>query len=129
MEAIGTASPPAGSSQTNETAVIDSAGELAVEEEPVRTDVQPEEPPAEELAPARPVAPLVIPTAVSLTNRGIERLNEGRVQESIDQFTKALAMDPKYAEAWERRAEAYAQMGRNYEADEDRRRLATIDPV
>jgi Tfp pilus assembly protein PilF len=64
-----------------------------------------------------------------LTNRGIERFNEGKLQESIDQFTKALAMDSNHAEAWERRAEAYTQLGRNDEADEDRRRLAAINPA
>ncbi|MCH8831359.1 MAG: tetratricopeptide repeat protein [Chloroflexi bacterium] len=64
-----------------------------------------------------------------MTNRGIERFNEGKVQESIDQFTKALAMDPNHAEAWERRAEAYTRLGRNDEADEDRRRLAAINPA
>ena len=70
-----------------------------------------------------------IPTAVGLTNRGIERLNKGKVQESVDQFTKALAMDPNYAEAWEQRAEAYSQLGRNDDAEEDRRRLAAINPA
>jgi Tfp pilus assembly protein PilF len=64
-----------------------------------------------------------------LTSRGIERFNEGKVQESIDQFTKALAMDSNHAEAWERRAEAYTRLGRNDEADEDRRRLAAINPA
>jgi Tfp pilus assembly protein PilF len=64
-----------------------------------------------------------------LTNRGIERFNEGKFQESIDQFTKALAMDPNHVEAWERRAETYTQLGRNDEADEDRRRLAAINPA
>ena len=130
-EAIGTASAPVGSTQTDEPPVIESQAESTVEEEPLAPDVQHEESPAEEPAPApvRPLAPLVIPTAVGLTNRGIERLDEGRVQESIDQFTKALAMDPNHAEAWERRAEAYTQLGRNDEAEEDRRRLAAINPA
>ena len=132
-EAIGTASAPVGSTQTDEAPVIELEAESTVEQEALPPDAQPEDPPVEEPAPvpapARPLAPLVIPTAVSLTNRGIERLNEGRIQESIDQFTKALAMDPNYAEAWERRAEAYTQLGRNDEAADDRRRLAAINPA
>ncbi len=135
-EAIGTASAPVESTQTDEPPVIESEAESTVEEEPLPLDVQPEAPPAEEPpaekpapVPVRPLAPLVIPTAVSLTNRGIERFNEGKLQESIDQFTKALAMDSNHAEACERRAEAYTQLGRNDEADEDRRRLAAINPA
>ncbi len=135
-EAIGTASAHVESTQTDEPPVIESEAKPTVEEEPLPLDVQPEAPPAEEPpaekpapVPVRPLAPLVIPTAVSLTNRGIERFNEGKLQESIDQFTKALAMDSNHAEAWERRAEAYTQLGRNDEADEDRRRLAAINPA
>ncbi|KAA1286582.1 MAG: tetratricopeptide repeat protein, partial [SAR202 cluster bacterium] len=48
--------------------------------------------------------------------------------ESIDQFTKAIALDPNYAEAWEKRAEAYAQMGRSQQAEEDRRHLQALAP-
>jgi len=135
-EAIGTASAHVESTQTDEPPVIESEAKPTVEEEPLPLDVQPEAPPAEEPpaekpapVPVRPLAPLVIPTAVSLTNRGIERFNEGKLQESIDQFTKALAMDSNHAEACERRAEAYTQLGRNDEADEDRRRLAAINPA
>ena len=122
-ETLGAATAPVEPTATEEAPTIESA----VEEEPLPPEVQIEELPAEEPAPVRPAPSLGIPTAVSLTNRGIERANEGRVQESIDQFTKALAMDPNYAEAWERRAEAYAQLGRNDEAAEDRRRLAAIN--
>ena len=121
------ASTPAESTQVEEPV----AGESVVEEATAPPEVQPEQLPAEEPAPvpapARPLLPQAIPTAVALTNRGIERLNEGRIQESIDQFTKALAMDSNYAVAWEKRAEAFSQMGRDNEAEEDRRRLAAIN--
>jgi Flp pilus assembly protein TadD len=58
----------------------------------------------------------------------MERFQEQKYQESIDQFTKAIALDPNYAEAWEKRAEAYAQMGRSQQAEEDRRHLQALAP-
>lgn len=67
-----------------------------------------------------------LPTAVSLTERGLALYNQGRFQEAIDQFTKAIALDPKYKSAWAHRAEAYAKLGRRKEAAEDMRRLEAI---
>ena len=69
-----------------------------------------------------------IPTAPGMTERGIRLFNLGRTQEAIDQFTKAIALDANHKEAWERRAEAYARLGRDGEAEEDRRRLNSINP-
>lgn len=66
------------------------------------------------------------PTAASMTERGLALFNQGRFQEAIDQFTKAIALDPKYKLAWAHRAEAYAKLGRGTEAAEDRRRLEAI---
>lgn len=68
------------------------------------------------------------PTATGMTERGIHFFNLGRTEESIDQFTKAIALDPNHKEAWERRAEAYATLGRDGDAAEDRRRLNAINP-
>lgn len=68
------------------------------------------------------------PTAQGMTERGIRLFNLGRIQEAIDQFTKAIALDANYKEAWESRAEAYARLGRDGEAAEDRRRLNAINP-
>lgn len=69
-----------------------------------------------------------IPTAPGMTERGIRLFNLGRTQEAIDQFTKAIALDANHKEAWEHRAEAYATLGRDGEAAEDRRRLNAINP-
>lgn len=71
--------------------------------------------------------PGIAPTAATMTARGVSRLDDNRIQEAIDQFTKAIALDPNYREAWELRAEAYAKQGRGEEADEDRRRLQGLD--
>ena len=54
-----------------------------------------------------------------MTARGAVLLSEGKLQEAIDQFTKAIALDPKHREAFERRAEAYTKQGRGERAEED----------
>ena len=72
--------------------------------------------------------PGIAPTAAVMTSRGIERFDEGKFQEAIDQFTKAIALDPNYADAWQRRAEAYTQLGRSEQAEQDRRHLQGLDP-
>ena len=121
LETAGSAAPPA------EIPAAPTPTKSTQVEEPVAAESVVEEAPAPVAPPSRPLLPQAIPTAVALTDRGIERLNEGRIQESIDQFTKALAMDPNYGVAWEKRAEAFSQMGRDDEAEEDRRRLAAIN--
>ena len=68
-----------------------------------------------------------VPTASGMTQWGIDLFDLGRVQESIDQFTKAIALDPNFKMAWERRAESYAKLGRGEQAAEDRRRLRAIN--
>ena len=88
------------------------------------------EPPPEpvETAPAPPPTPAVrrSPTAANLTERGMALFGQGRVQEAIDQFTKAIALDPQYKLAWEKRAEAYGRLGRAEQQAADRRQLETI---
>lgn len=93
-----------------------------------RTDT---EPAGDETAgePARPWGipqPSPAPTAAVMLERGLARLGEGRPQEAIDQFTKALALDANYRQALEQRAEAYAQMGRHELAAADRQRAADV---
>jgi tetratricopeptide (TPR) repeat protein len=104
-----------------------STPEVAPPEEASPEEAEPQESPAaEEIAePTRVFRG--VPTAAALTERGIALFNQRRVQESIDQFTKALALDPSYPPAWEARAEAYSQLGRQDDAAEDRRRLKAIN--
>ena len=102
-----------------------------------RTPARSEAPHPEEAAPQETVAaeqpsashpvPRGMPTAASMTERGAHLFNQGRIQESLDQFTKAIALDPNYVAAWAHRAEAYARLGRGAEAAEDRRRLETLN--
>ena len=67
-----------------------------------------------------------IPTPANMTERGLGLFSQGRLQESIDQFTKAIALDPNYTPALEGRAEAHARLGRGEQAAEDRRRLKAL---
>ena len=86
-----------------------------------RTDIEPGD------EPTRPWGipqPSPAPTAAVMLERGLARLGEGRPQEAIDQFTKALALDANYRQALEQRAEAYAQLGRHELAAADRQRAA-----
>ena len=94
---------------------------------PVPEDEAAPEPSPPPFTPTRRPVNLVPPTAAGMTERGVTMFNQGRFQEAIDQFTKAIALDPTYVEAWARRAEAYAQLGRGTEADEDRRRLDALN--
>jgi len=95
---------------------------------PEAASAEAEEEPETEHEPWGAYQPSIAPTAAVMTSRGIERFDEGRYQEAIDQFTKAIALDPNYADAWQRRAEAYAQLGRSEQAAEDRRHLQGLDP-
>jgi tetratricopeptide (TPR) repeat protein len=65
-------------------------------------------------------------TPAGFTDYGLVLFNQGKFQEAIDQFTKAIALDPKYVPAWARRAEAYLRLGRENKAEEDRRHLEAL---
>ena len=68
-----------------------------------------------------------VPTAEGMTARGELLLSEGKLQEAIDQFTKAIALDPRHREAFEKRAEAYSRQGRQERADEDYRQVQALN--
>ena len=65
-------------------------------------------------------------TPAGFTERGLALIAEEQFQGAIDQFTKAIALDPGYVPAWARRAEAYELMGRQGKAEEDRRHLGGL---
>ncbi len=88
------------------------------------------EPEAEPEPDARPWGipqPGPAPTAAVMTARGEALLNEGKLQEAIDQFTKAIALNPRHREAFERRAEAYTKQGRDERAEEDYRQVQALN--
>ena len=65
--------------------------------------------------------------AVRLTEEGLSNLREGKFRVSVDFFTRAIARDRSYKQAWLSRAEAYDGLGRRASAASDRRQAATID--
>lgn len=65
-------------------------------------------------------------TASGMTEAGLSLLNQGRFREAVDQFTKAIALDPRYREAWVNRAKAYSELGLLDKADADQRQLEAI---
>ena len=93
-------------------------------------NAEPPTAPAEtEAAPAFSVAPLSITrplTAAGMTELGLSLFNQGRVREAVDQFTKAIALDPRYREAWANRAKAYTELGLSEKAAADRQQLEAI---
>ena len=92
--------------------------------EPIPVEPIPVEPiPAE--PPPKPAFRFPL-TAAGLTERGISLFTQDRVQEAVDQFTKAIALDPDYRPAWAKRAEAYLRLGLSQKAEEDQRRLEGI---
>ena len=128
--------PPTDLQTTQPQPVADAPVAEVAAEPTIETDpTQDAEPMSEDLEaePATPYIPWgtydpgVAPTAAVMVSRGIERYEEQKFQEAIDQFTKAITLDPNYAEAWERRAEAYAQLGRSQQAEDDRRHLKGLD--
>ncbi len=110
-DAVETPPPPPATSEPEPALAQDATAE------PIKQEASSPPPPRE---------PRPIPTPANLTARGIELFNEGRFQESIDQFTKAIALDPNYREAWERRAEAYGRLGRPERQKADQSRLEAI---
>jgi tetratricopeptide (TPR) repeat protein len=102
--------------------------ELVSEQNPSTEDSPAEETGGEAVEAAeRPEAPQLVfrrpLTPAGFTEYGLSLFHQGKFQEAIDQFTKAIALDPTYVGAWASRAEAYLRLGRKNKAEEDRRHL------
>ena len=90
-----------------------------------------QQPPAPEADPAAAftATPMKITrplTASAMTEAGLTLFNQGRVREAVDQFTKAIALDPRYRDAWANRAKAYTELGLSEKAAADRAQLEAI---
>jgi predicted O-linked N-acetylglucosamine transferase (SPINDLY family) len=66
--------------------------------------------------------------AKSLTNLGVIRQGEGRLDEALVLHGQALALAPLLAEAWCNRGDAYSDLNRLDEAEADFRRAAQLAP-
>ncbi len=133
--------PKAGASE--EPAAVDSADGEGSSEAEVATDAVPEEaageteryaldaPEVEDAAAGRvgfdsmPTFRQALTPAL-FTGRGAEYSGEGRFQEAVDQFTKAIALDGRYRAALEGRREAYLQLGLEAKAAEDQELLNSL---
>ena len=126
------ATPVAESLSPPEAAQPEAAQPETAQPETPEAEAEPAGVPAPEDTPSaaptyRKIIPVDAPTASAMTERGVRLFNQGRTQEAIDQFTKAIALDANYAEAWAKRAEAYALLGRGDQAAEDQRRLDSLN--
>ena len=122
------------------TAASASASASATIPEPTRAATTTETPPAGAATAVADPAPASVPagfsaepltitqtlTAAAMTERGLTLFNQGRVREAVDQFTKAIALDPRYREAWSSRAKAYTDLGLSDKAAADQRQLEAI---
>ena len=51
------------------------------------------------------------PQASGLMERGIQQMNSNSVRAALDTFDRLIALKPEFAEAWNRRATIYYQIG------------------
>ncbi len=126
-EGVEQGAPTTGASPTQPAADPVMASQQADDAEAAGT-AQPGAPEPEP-APAFSIAPLTITrplTAAGMTELGLSMFNQGRVREAVDQFTKAIALDPRYREAWANRAKAYTELGLSEKAAADRQQLEAI---
>lgn len=116
-------SPASDSSASHPAAEPAMASQHVDEAEATAPAAQAEPAPAFSMAPLTITRPL---TAAGMTDLGLSLFNQGRVREAVDQFTKAIALDPRYREAWANRARAYTELGLNEKAAADRQQLEAI---
>jgi len=63
-----------------------------------------------------------------LFNMGVNFLNGGDTANALDYFTKTIAVDPKYVDAYFRRALVYLGQGKNAESKADFQKVVELDP-
>ena len=66
--------------------------------------------------------------AIASNSRGIELLKEGKTNEAITEFQKAVQLDPNYVPARQNLGHAYDRQGRSEEAMAQYRKAAELDP-
>jgi tetratricopeptide (TPR) repeat protein len=61
-------------------------------------------------------------------NKGILYQNQGRFEEAIPEYTKAIQLKPDYVNAFINRGNAYSALNRNTEAYNDYNQAITLNP-
>jgi tetratricopeptide (TPR) repeat protein len=69
-----------------------------------------------------------MPTKDELYDRAIDQFAEGKLEEAIETYRAALAIDPAFVDAWHGLAMAYNELRRYPEAIEAGRRLCELAP-
>ena len=113
-------SPEAVSAEAVSSEPVSTEGGGEDDREEGSTEPVDSEPVIPEPVVSRPITP------ARFTEQGLDLLGLGKIQEAIDQFTKAIALDATYSSAWEHRAEAYTRQRRDDKAAEDRRTLENL---
>ena len=65
---------------------------------------------------------------LALNNLGVMLKDQGQIEEAMQNFRKAIQIDPKFAESLENMGDMLAHTGQSGEAIEDFRRAIQIDP-
>jgi tetratricopeptide (TPR) repeat protein len=89
--------------------------------------------PSSPTPPVAPPSPMPSPsptraTAVECVERGIALAKEGRYDQAIAEYTKAIELDPKYALAYCFRGDAYGKTGKSNLAIADYTKAIELDP-
>lgn len=116
-----------GADQPSPTVTVDPV--LAAEQQNAEATMAAVQTPAPDPGPAFTAVPNKITrplTASAMTEAGLTLFNQGRVREAVDQFTKAIALDPRYRDAWANRAKAYNELGLSEKAAADQAQLEAI---
>ena len=72
-------------------------------------------------------SPTISPDAVANFDKGVEYYDQGLIALAIAEFTKAIDLDPTYADAYYNRGITYERLGDSYEANQDFAKACEMD--
>jgi len=69
-----------------------------------------------------------MPTSQDLYDQAVDSIAEGKLDEAVDAYRRALAIEPTFADAWEGLSMAYADKGMWEEAVNAAKRVVELSP-